>query len=279
MGDRIAMVPKPFKIPPYRHIIYIFDRETWLVLLLMILCLQTLYFIISCTFGLNLDYFIMIWSPLVYMAIPNYSLNKTKQKWLLMIWIYSSLVIGSSFQTSLTKSFIKPIYEKSLKTIEDLKNSQMKIYIHPFLTQPSIIPESFGLKKSYSYMSVAEQIQRTRERNTSGAFVVSRQFAEYYINQNRRLHGDPVYEIMEEVLIPGSMVYLLQKTSPFLVKINRCLLLIHQHALQRKSVYDSVASSEENILVLSHFSVIFYMLFLGYLAGFIAFLMEISFEH
>lgn len=272
MGDRVAIVPKPSRIPHYQHIIYIFDADTWFLLLLTIISLQTLYFIVSYAFGLNLDYFIMVLYPLVYASIPNYSINKMKKKWLLLVWIYSSLVIGTIFQTSLTKSFIKPIYKKSIKTIRDLRNSQMKIYIHPFFA--SIIPENFELEKKFSYLSIMEQIQHVRERNTSGAFVVSRQFAQYYINQNKKMYGDPIYEIMEEVLIPGSLVNLLQKTSPFLTKINKCFLLLREHALPRKSIYGSVTPSQENILELSHFSVMFYMLFLGYLTGFAVFFLE-----
>lgn len=272
MGDRVAIVPKPTKIPFHRYLFFIFNYSTWILFLSAIIVLGALYFFISYAYGLNLDYFIMVWSPLVNVEIPRHLINKTKQKWLLVIWIFSSLVLGVSFQTSLTQSFVKPRYETSIKTIEDLRNSQMKIYIHPHFAVN--ILESLGLTKNIVYMEAPETIQRIKERNTSGAFVASRQLANYYINENKRNWGDPIYEIVEEVLIPGNRVYLFQKVSPFWYKINKCLLLIQQHALHTRIQYNAIISPEKNILQLSHVLVIFYMLFIGCLAGFIAFLME-----
>ncbi|KAJ8925665.1 hypothetical protein NQ315_009510 [Exocentrus adspersus] len=174
---------------------------------------------------------------------------------------------------SLSSSFVTPKYKKSIKTIVELKENGIKIYASRYLAE-NFIPKSFGLGNSYVFVNFLQTIQLLESINTSGAIVSSRILAEYYINMNKKWHGDAIYYIMKEALTPGNSAYLVQKASPFLKAINKRLQLIQEHALLRESSYSSVAPSVKSILNLSHFQVMFYILFLGYLAGFVVFLLE-----
>lgn len=203
--------------------------------------------------------------------------GKNKFKWLMVIWIWAALIMSVKFQIALFGGFIKARYEKPIDTIEELKASGMKIYIHEFhANHENLTGRNFSLKDQYIISNVSENNRHLRN-NEKGVYVVSQDIATMYINQFILSRGDPVYRIAKDTFVPGVRVFHMQKHSPFLRKVNEILLILEEFGLRKQKKY-SISEEQfqkSKVLNFSHLSFVFTIHLYGNVVALLVFVCEI----
>ncbi|XP_074036729.1 uncharacterized protein [Leptinotarsa decemlineata] len=277
MVQKIIMVPKPSKIPPYMNMFYIFDNCIWIWLIIVINILPVIFVFFGKLYTMQKlsEYYLALWSNLLNVSTSS-EVFHIKIKWLFFVWVWCSLILGAAFQSSLLGSYLKPNYEKGVKNLDDLRSSTLKLNLHPFFAASEDLSEILRLESRYIKMELVDARKFIESRDTSTAFLVSKEFAEFLMNRLKKKNGDPTYEILNENLISGVLVFHLQKHSPFLEKFDMSVLIFKQHGLIREDKYpDAKVYSEKVVLNLSHFLVVFCFLGIGLSSGLLVFFCEI----
>ncbi|KAG5896427.1 hypothetical protein JTB14_022506 [Gonioctena quinquepunctata] len=277
MVSKIVMVPKPSKIPPYMNLFLIFDISTWLWLLGIIIMLP-IVFIASekhPTMRKYQYYCLHLWSILLNVSSNTF---KTKMKWLFFVWVWSTIILNAAFQSALLGSYLKPSFERGVKNLDDLRASELKFNLHFYFATSKELLELLRLPDDrYVRTELVDTRKLIWKRDTSYAYLVSSDFADYFLNLLKKQNGDPTYEVIQDLnLVPGVLVFHLQRHSPFLKKFDRSLLLFKQFGLLRNEIYQNAKiSTGEEVLNISHFLAVFCLLAIGLSSGLLILVGEI----
>lgn len=195
----------------------------------------------------------------------------------MLLWIWVVVIMVVAFQTSLFHGFLQARFHQGIKTIKNLKESGMKIYLHAYYAHhENFNHKNFTLWNQY-VISDPDSMNISIHNRETNAYILSQDLAKMYINQFIKNKSHPFYEIADEIFIPGLRVFHLQKNSPFLEKVNEVLLLVEQFGLWRKEMFCiSDKQFQDSIMVdLTHLGFVFTMYLYGNMVAVFAFICEL----
>lgn len=225
----------------------------------------------------SLDHYQNLWALSLNIASSKFSNSKNKFKFVMLFWVWACLIITTGFQTLLFGSILNAAYENDIETIDDLKASGMKIYVHELhALQENVNKNGVNLNDQYIFTNVTDNNEMLLNKK-AGAHIVSYDVATTIINQFIYNTGDPVYKIVPEVFLPGLRVIYLQENSPFTEKVNEVLLILEQYGLWRKKKYfiGMKQLQETEKLNLSHLGFVFMIHLYGNILAFLVFVCEL----
>lgn len=285
-SDRICpVVPKAFKVPQWKTFFLIFDLTSWVLFLFMWLCCIYVWLVFNPVRNTSSAIFeicgILFGYPLRLVPLPN-------QYLFLGSCMILNLIIMGIIQGSVFTDFTTKIYHKDINTLEELDNSNLKIASSISLLDDdnSEVIRRLKTKQIENYDDSLRDVACKRTIAVLGR----KQDMEYLLNSRFIAEdGSPLLHISNECLQSFLLVSLFPKGSPFLVSFNHVITKLFEAGLVKKW-YDDVMvvgtlihqmknfakrTPSNNILSLKDVQLGFYLLFVGYVGSFIAFLTEI----
>ncbi|RZC33131.1 hypothetical protein BDFB_008672, partial [Asbolus verrucosus] len=144
-------------------------------------------------------------------------------------FILSCIIFRTAFQCSLISFFVSPNSVEQIHTISALRNSETNIFTSISLAK--MIPADYKLSDKVFIISPTERIKRLYSLDTSAAYVIIKTFANKFVETLQNRQKNPPFYIMKEPLVPGANTYIFQRHSPYLEKVNECLLKQKQYGL------------------------------------------------
>lgn len=272
------MVPTPKKEP--RIQLVQFNNAIAYTFALLVLLLLSLFSFINKINKIDFSFYcITLWA--IFWLNPACNLNKFKGKFkaLLLLLIFAFMIMGNYFGPALISVLVSVRAKKPISTLEELRKSNLSIYIADYYIENKYISDSLGLNDKFIPVLQPEYILKLiNVTELYYGFVVRKDAATFFSNELRYSNGLPIYTVVDESLLPGVNVYSLQKNSPYCRGFNTWLLRIQQYgfSIYKKRQNKSTSKSDEILaLSLKHFCVTFLMLILGYGIAGVAFLMEL----
>ncbi|XP_057661213.1 uncharacterized protein LOC130896866 [Diorhabda carinulata] len=254
--DEVVLVPKPKGRPLYQQFFKIFSKEVIIIDILLMLIVSLLTYARQTRQNrMDIVKYILNGSLILVNApIPGFNKINDKIKYLIILWIFGVVVINTQFNCSLTSMLVMNRTEGTIKTLEELRESNFKISINDYFLKNGYVPDSLGLKDKLLPVIQTEIEIFDSSRYDDLAFVIRRDIAEYFINNYKFNKGDTRYDILKESLIPGYNVYVFQKNSPYISKFNKYLLRLKQFGFnfKDKKFKIKVTPDKTRILTFSH---------------------------
>ncbi|XP_018579388.1 uncharacterized protein LOC108917324 [Anoplophora glabripennis] len=230
----VLLVPRSPKIPQYKKLIYIFDKNVWICLSITILGVALVVKIIATCNNRRNTYFyylLVVWRSFLQQGVCSSRQRYHKARPFLVLWLYFSLIFGTAFQTSLMSMFIKSKYWKDINTLSEVRQLGLPIYVPA--VYGDVIPKRYKLHKQLKFVEGMNQLHDLiSTSNTFSGYIMTEEAARVYVEFIRSKDDKPIYHIVGEKLIPGINTYMVQKKSPFLKRINKMMLLIRQFGLR-----------------------------------------------
>nr|CAI5864525.1 unnamed protein product [Callosobruchus analis] len=269
--DKYFIVPKR-KVPSDLLIIYAFTETVWATLLVTIAILTAVMHIMYKKSLISS--FFAVWG--VFLGVPLTILdNKPKLRYVVILWVYASYILSCSFQANLLRSFVATRYQKSIKTLEDLKESGLKIGMTPFYTNTSNATKDLIVKENYVPMLENETVARILRDDSNYAYFSGKGFVEHLFDK-RDKSCEASLEIMPEAILPGFTVYHLHKRSYLTAKLDRFILILHSSGLmERRNTLTKNIIEKEKVLKMSHLFAAFKLLLFGYILSILVFVLEV----
>jgi uncharacterized membrane protein len=167
-----------------------------------------------------------------------------------------------------------------MSTVEEVKRSKIGVYI--VKEAIPLIPEEFQLHDSYVVGTNEKLIEMLFSLDKSVAYVLTDVTVNKFIRWVKSYQQTVPFYVIKEPLLLGYDVYIFQKHSPFVKKINQLVLrekegiLAKNHDAYRK-IYPRNGTDDNRFVVLtmSHISSIFYMLVGGLATSCLIFIIEL----
>lgn len=285
--DKLVMlVPRPEKISHYFGVIFIFDFLIWAF---FIGCLLGLPLIIACAskFSKRSSYIELIMiSWCIFLGLPvKFERTSVCFKFIMMAWIFISCILATAFRCSLTSILISDTYYKHPKTIEEVRDSNMRIYTDAYFSM--VIPEEMGLHEKFIITNGSNLTSACINLEKDTACVITESFVKAFFEMHNKFRGSVKFFVVEETLVPGFNVFFFQRNSPFLEKFKMFQMLDSQFGISKRKQYlyvlsneDTVQEAPQNVVYsLRHLQPAMFLLFAGYLVSVAVFLGELVFLH
>jgi hypothetical protein len=279
LENLVVLVPKAGQIPQGGYLFLVLDYKIWLAVvtfLVLIACFlrKTLSFKAkrnkSFAFWLLQSWKCFIGSG----GVTRFERKDICVKYILTLWMLISIIIGATFQCSFTSTLAKPKYFTEIDTIQQLRESKMKIFCLEYFRDYFLQLESYGLRDQLVFISTEEMFE-FRSGRDAGQVSFIEVYSRAVILQ--KLYG---YHMVEEPIATGYTVYFFQNKSPFIDEIHRCVLIDHEMGLIKKKdkvvvIPPDTGPTKKPHLTFHHLQSIFFILLLGYQLSFVVFLCEL----
>ncbi|CAG9856000.1 unnamed protein product [Phyllotreta striolata] len=272
-----VIVPLPKKVV---HSLNFFDH--FIIFYATLALLATLLLLFSFNNNVQVEfslYVLVLWGIVYSKPVANLKIFQTKFRILIVILFFSFTIISCNLGTSLLSHFLITRYEKPISTLEELKTSNIVLYVSQDLVKTSFIKSS-GLWDKFVPMSPLN-IENILERSSPNyAYVLRKDAVSYYCNKLRDEYGNPLYTAIKEPLLSSVGVYYLQKNSPFRSQFSKALLAIEQFGFTESTAnpFKFKVTTSEEALKLRHFRLPFYSLFMGEMLAFLVFIIEVLYK-
>jgi hypothetical protein len=179
--------------------------------------------------------------------------------------------------------FMSPYKSNKIATIEELKRSKIGVYLAEDMTPD--IPEEFNLHDSFVDVTREELFDRLYSMDKTVAYVLSEAIVDNFFRWVKNYQQTVPFYVVKEPLLLGYDVYILQKHSPYVKKVNKLVLqgrenvLLNNYEIDRR-FYPRNGTVEDRFVVLTmgHISSIFYVLIGGLAASCLIFLGELFYK-
>lgn len=286
MDDIIVLVPRSIAYPNHFTIVHIFkSKTTWIIYGLTWICLLSVMCLIkkldrTGTENVNKTIF-EIFSMHLAVAIPYFHIKLDSKKVFLLFILFAGTIFQSLFNSALLGIFITPKNRNDMKTLNELENSKMPIYIDAIFEESAIFFNPFITNFVNSTQTNITHSLRNLKKD--GAYALTESSAhtfadnfENYIEMNRRF--TKTYVKLEEHLIPALKVYLFPHKSPYISIVNNIIRINQEYMLNNKMKLTSDHKNHKKhfkVLRMHHMVSSFYMLAFGLLLAITAFIMEV----
>lgn len=278
MDNVVVVVPRSEKLPQYRYIFLVFGLKVWISILGSVGVVSLFQHIFNkMRDSVIMSSFFDAYGIILGQSATSLIKGTAAVKALLVIWIYASMIFNVAFQCSLTSIIITPKYEKNIDTLKELYESKYKIMINPYHIKN--VPEFSKLREKMIVEYESAILDKLMRGDTDKAYAVQLSIAEAIVSE-KYVGNLPVYHIVEEYLVPGLSIYVFPVKSPYLSAADKYLLMDQQFgisAFNKKTpilTKTSDSDGEDVPLNLDHLQTAFYILFIGYIASTIAFILE-----
>lgn len=279
MDNVVVVVPRSERIPQYKYIFLVFGAKLWITIVGTAGTISLLKYIFSKILDVqSLVSFLDAYAILLSQSVGSLVGGNTSIKFLLMVWLYGSMILNVAFQCSLTSIMITPKYQKNIDTLEELHESNLKILINPYHIKN--VPKHSNLRKQMIVEYESTILNKMMKGDTDKAYAVQLSIAEAIVSQ-KYVGNLPIYHIVDEYLVPGLSIYVFPAKSPYLEAADKYLLLDQQFGISKYkkkaiSLVKIPESDDEDVpLRLDHLQTVFYILFIGYILGIATFAIEL----
>lgn len=280
--DQICvLVPKTKRISPILNIIKPLNSETQLFVLLI--CILSICLIFMITFRTDeqrsiIDVLFLLLELQMLSSTSRILSNRTETI-IITGFIFYSFILMSSYQCVLTSLLIIPLYEQEINTIKELMATKLTLIV------PSMIKED--LERLYESdftdrMIIKElwDMNSTISHDNDYGLILSQKNAKIYINSKKNLVSQ--FHLMQECLYSNPQTYALSIQSKYEQNINNIMGRIREAGLstfwEKKDSVIPIAHIENIFIdydVVIHF---FLILYIGYIAGFLIFMLELVYH-
>lgn len=169
--------------------------------------------------------------------------RSTSLRIIILAWCLFSFLMTTAFAAKLISALVTPMPEPNIDTIDQLLRSNLTVYTIDS-TFVGIETEVGRMQhgrseRAYAFYDILDRsetidddefnelINNTTERNN--AFVVNKYTADYMVHKHfDKIKGRSHYHVMDECLFHLPMVYFVEKSSPYLARINELLSQFHE---------------------------------------------------
>ncbi|KAI2474307.1 Ionotropic receptor 183 [Diabrotica virgifera virgifera] len=271
MSNRIIAVPQPRLLPVYTNMLQMYTASFIITLVVTSLCLLMACLIIDFQ---NPDYPLLLWGFLLSQGV-RYPKNRTL-KLLLLLWSFSSFIILAYVQSFLLDRLIQPRRFPKIKTVADLKTSDLKLITHKYYTTSPFLL-AFGIGDRLIGVEDYDKLTELMlTRDTSYSYMVSERVIKNATLTLQKITGNKFYTVLDEIVVPGFNSFHLQPHCFFLDEFNKYLLYIKEfRLLPSKKLFDAKKKKSKHVVLnISHFILSFTILGCGLACATIIFILE-----
>ena len=202
----------------------------------------------------------------------------------MLIWMCALSFNNIIWEQNITSSLISPSDQLGLQTIEDLKISNMTIYLHDMFR--TWIPEMYGLSNQYAFNNISQHFYALGNGSRLGAYIIPDYFLETIHGIHNTLYRDQVYSVIKEPVGTGVCGYALRKNSPFTGVFENVSMLLEEFGLIKGEFIFKRHSlrhlgwqpqNQRNLIEMADFEMYFYALGYAFIVGTLIFVSEILF--
>lgn len=261
----VLLVPKPRKVNKWT--IMIFNSTKWIILMLLLVCLLSAYFdkILSLDVR-KFDIEFFIFSALNVPQSRCFSKKSiVKATWLISM-LFMAILLGNGYLNILLVDKYKP----GIKTIQDLKESGIKIYV------------ADKVNLSYSYIPVSKSVWKNLlfKNDQNSAFIGSYMDINRIGNYFSHKHIEFKYEYFNKIVLPKFGAFAVKKKSPYLDKIGLLAAKVREFGVTTKISNKFENLIEANIkMSFKDFLGLFIILWCGLTVALIVFILELCWYH
>ncbi|EFA00319.1 hypothetical protein TcasGA2_TC003157 [Tribolium castaneum] len=279
LENLVVLVPKAGQIPQESYLFLIFDYKIWLsvlVFLFLISCvLKQAQFVVKKRQNSFIYWLFEAWKCFIGSGgTTSFGRKETPVKFILTVWMLGSIIVSACFQCSFTSSFTKPKYFDEINTLDDLRQTGLRIFCADYYKNYLLKVESYGLHTQLVFVSTRKMYE-IRKGKDAGKVSFVEVFSRAVILA--KLYG---YHIVKEPLATGYTVNYFQKNSPYMDEVHRCVLLDQEVGLSKKADQNLIIPPDHEDAItsvnitFSHLKSLFLILLCGYHVSFVVFLCE-----
>ncbi|CAG9824660.1 unnamed protein product [Phaedon cochleariae] len=270
--DIVAVVPKVKRLPVIRSLLDIWDSGTWILLLSLLVAFPLALKILSYSYkkskGTYLEYVLICWQIIMQSPTPTKFTSQPLIRLVLLAWIIFSVIFNTIITVKICDVILNPIFGNNIESLEELKATGYNIYGTKYSVKE--IPRQYGLENQLRVITLKMIDIMVENKTTNVAYIMRRTSAQHYLSSQR---NDPFYNIVDETLVPGILVYLIPKNSPFQTSLEMSVLLRKEYISNRETWISY--QKEPQVISLGNLSGIFLLDTVGNVFAFIIFLLEL----
>ncbi|KAK9885718.1 hypothetical protein WA026_012486 [Henosepilachna vigintioctopunctata] len=183
----VILVPKSKKVPQSLYLIATFSKVTWLsILSSLVIFIGAVYIIGKKLNGFYKNTALELFGILFGQPVPSLTIYLTPQRFLMIFWHMTCIVIIASFQGALLKSLLNSKYWAEMNTISELKDANLPIYVP--IRWIKLLEESVPILK-HQFVPISERNESRLILNcehSEGAFVLTSFVANLMLEVCRR---------------------------------------------------------------------------------------------
>ena len=297
LQKRYLIVPISKEIPQHFYIFKTFSGKTWLVVLLIFMCVFGFIYSVNKRHDKRFNRKCSKSSLLQTLAVVSYlpysgllKINNPFNVLYILLNLLAGFMLVNFFNCSLSSLLVTKLYNPSLHTLEDIGKTQLYIYeysvdaaMYKDFDLPPII-----LKRLRSDNNEYMKYHRKHLDVDLHIYSCHEDVAKYYLLQQKYLNK-PKAKLLEEAIYTNTFHVTLRHRAPFYDHFNRYLLYIKESGIVHKIIADSEWDGirmgdivffdnveETKPLTLEHLYFAFCVLVAGLMMAMITFLYEIG---
>ncbi|KAL3277556.1 hypothetical protein HHI36_012900 [Cryptolaemus montrouzieri] len=282
-----VIVPQPHRINQNEVFFLIYQYDVWICLIIFtfISIMSSRVFVIiskqNPKWNLQ-EITFKVWGMLMNIPIKNFTNYNLVLRTSSIFWVWACLILSVSFQCRLIDLMTYPQYERGLRTLKDLENSDLLLYSSHNFT--NFFGNSAILKHKLRVMNHTSMKDFFRINNSNQAFAIP------FVVIRGKLNPDLFsatqtanYVILPEPLAYSFAVYMFPENSPYLTEFLFNIMLVKQHGFIDKLVgqIHTVSKKFQNVkniglkLSVHHLQPAFWVLCIGYILSVVSMICEI----
>lgn len=278
-NDFTFAIKVPPKLTHFKILTVLFPLQIWICILITYIVISICWYIFSKFNNSNnvsmFKSFLDIFSLSLSLGITVQD-NRPRLKILLMLYAVYAVIMYCLFQGQLSSVIVNPGYEKTIKNIEELADSDKIIYASPGIF------ESFDYLTDPIALKIKEKFRHAplnfEDRFTDQVIVLTRDVVEFKIDRGFYKVITNDYLLSQEQTLPLTL------GSPYVASFNKHIPKLHENGIVKKihrdfknnyTRFDDSNDSGLTVLTLQHLSVAFLVLFVGLGLATIIFIFEI----
>ncbi|KAJ3663151.1 hypothetical protein Zmor_007459 [Zophobas morio] len=267
------------------NLISIFTYMVWiLIIVLVIITAAVLTFAKKATWNSFSGSLIYSLGCLIGYSFYGFKSQRHSVQFQLITFILGAMILRTIFTSFLVGTFLSPCKSNRITTIEELRKTNIDIYISRELAL--IVPKEFSINDKLIVVSMEERTRRLYEMDTRFGYAVTQKIAQRFLSWLKEHVTSMPFYIIEEPLMQGFDIYIFQKHSPFVAEINLFLMRERSSRLVKQNErYHHVfrtnytESGRRVVLGLHHLHSVFYILTGGLSLSFFVFIIEVLNNH
>lgn len=273
---RIWIMPRTKRMPPIKILFIIFSIDVLITVLITTIIAFAIWYFIGIYKGEN-PYIVQLLG-----CIFSFEVRIPKSrifKFLFIFYVIYGQHVNYFFQGNLSSKLTIPQYEKRIKTIEQLIESNL-IIILPHYDRLLISSSTTKLTEQIYKKSipVVEFIQKTSFVKTNQSVATTMYLS---ATPNTLAVKDYVEILIDTALGPAESQFILRTGHPLLPMLNMMISRVNEHGFiikwssTRNATFIAASDDTQIVITTQHLQSVFVILCVGYFIGFLVLLIEI----
>ncbi|CAH0545825.1 unnamed protein product [Brassicogethes aeneus] len=225
----VLLIPEDPKVPGYISFWSIADKYSWACTFLSFLFVVFVLKFLGRKTQFQNNYITLAWRVLFLTSVPHLSAVKWKLKLFIALWIFTSIILMTTFSSSLTSRLISHNKQYKLQKISEVKDLNVSIYTIDYFA--SVVPPELGLAPNFIISKFNNYSFMTGHLQPGSYYLLREDMAKYYSIYLLDDNKEPLFYILDEAFTYGLKQYILKKNSPYLSMVNKIVLLEREFQL------------------------------------------------